>query len=315
MARCKQCDREIPDGQEYCNNCLEEHTVKSDESYLDDLLQTMMNTQNEDSAVKSEKVVKKADNVTLDIGKGEPVKDSEEENTINEDIIPQFNGNKDDVTEEEFTDNTDDILALMQDFQENDVLGEKLEDDSNRTIDQDDVDEIQSENLENNSDLTVYNPIDQDDSTQMLDTDEDLLNLLDMISGQTDSGLAGTEKLNIPDINEKKEINTSSNKADNTDNSQTFNEDILAIDELLENSTSLSNELLGSSINNDVPNDVGKVFSDVVSAVDSLADDEKQHSIDSTPAQQKQYSGADDEPADKKQESSIDTKKKNWFIT
>jgi AAA ATPase containing von Willebrand factor type A (vWA) domain len=44
MAKCKSCNADIPDGVEYCENCLRSNS-KSDESYLDSLLKKVINAQ------------------------------------------------------------------------------------------------------------------------------------------------------------------------------------------------------------------------------------------------------------------------------
>ncbi len=42
MAKCKNCHTEIPDGMEYCSNCEENNRMKADESYLDNLLNSVI---------------------------------------------------------------------------------------------------------------------------------------------------------------------------------------------------------------------------------------------------------------------------------
>jgi hypothetical protein len=44
MAKCRLCKKEIPEGIEYCSDCLDKKQVKSNESYLDSLLNSVKNS-------------------------------------------------------------------------------------------------------------------------------------------------------------------------------------------------------------------------------------------------------------------------------
>ncbi|MDD3014716.1 MAG: hypothetical protein PHC34_13530 [Candidatus Gastranaerophilales bacterium] len=44
MAKCKTCRTNIPDGSEYCKDCMDKGRAKSNESYLDSLLNSVKNT-------------------------------------------------------------------------------------------------------------------------------------------------------------------------------------------------------------------------------------------------------------------------------
>jgi hypothetical protein len=44
MAKCKLCKTEIPDGNEYCKACLDKNSSRANESYLDSLLNSVINT-------------------------------------------------------------------------------------------------------------------------------------------------------------------------------------------------------------------------------------------------------------------------------
>ncbi len=81
MAKCRECNTEIPEGAEYCDNCLSKlNTAKDSESYLDSLLNAVMTAEPERreiafqkreadsplSASKKEKTApKKAENIPL----------------------------------------------------------------------------------------------------------------------------------------------------------------------------------------------------------------------------------------------------------
>ena len=43
MAKCRLCKKNIADGIEYCEDCLEKKTLLTDESYLDSLLNSVKN--------------------------------------------------------------------------------------------------------------------------------------------------------------------------------------------------------------------------------------------------------------------------------
>ena len=129
-----------------------------------------------------------------------------------------------DNVEEDYTDNPDDILALLQGFSENDDLqnDKKLENDD-----------------------SYYKSFDQNVGSKMDETDEDLMELLSMISGKDDN--------------------------------QSVDNDILAINDLLgEESIDLKDERNKSS-------NVGDIFSDVLGAVNSLEDEENQNILDMIP--------------------------------
>ena len=130
-----------------------------------------------------------------------------------------------DSDEEDYSENTDDILALLQGFSEN-------EDSQNdKTIEEEEF----------------YNKdIEQDESSKMDDTDEDLMQLLSMISGKDDD--------------------------------QSIDNDILAINDLLDEEESIDLEDQRNQSSN-----VGNIFSDVLGAVNSLEDEENKNILDMIP--------------------------------
>ena len=84
-----------------------------------------------------------------------------------------------DNVEEDYTDNPDDILALLQGFSENDDLqnDKKLENDD-----------------------SYYKSFDQNVGSKMDETDEDLMELLSMISGKDDNQSVDNDILAINDL-------------------------------------------------------------------------------------------------------------------
>lgn len=59
MAICKRCNATIPDGTEYCGNCLDEEMLKN-ESYLDSLLNSVQNSSPDVDGIYKKKNVDKA---------------------------------------------------------------------------------------------------------------------------------------------------------------------------------------------------------------------------------------------------------------
>lgn len=291
MAKCKQCNVDIPEGLDYCDNCVDDNQSSTDEFYLDNLLNMVVNNKNEDAAINSESFFSKNDVASERSDKGDIAIDRvESSNEMKDDLISDWE-------EDNYTDAiSEDLFSIMQEH-----TTSSLETSDNL------VDVPISAN-NNYQDEVTY---DLDDNS--FDTDEDLLNLLDKITGENatneePSNIAPAEEINQKDIIDTIDtIDTNGNSqeidyqldsidqmipVDNTtselnDTNQMYHDDILAIDELLGSSglsMDFTSDTLGNSLN--IPDDVGKVFSDVVSAVDSLADVENNNST-STPAVQK----------------------------
>lgn len=67
MATCKSCNAPIPDGEEYCENCLKEMNGKENESYLDDLLNQIMSSENNQSTPNEQEESKQFDENSFDV--------------------------------------------------------------------------------------------------------------------------------------------------------------------------------------------------------------------------------------------------------
>jgi hypothetical protein len=65
MAKCKLCNKDIPDGVQYCDNCLSLNEDKADEAYLDSLLNSVKDTDR--PALDAYKNKKKPDNIESNI--------------------------------------------------------------------------------------------------------------------------------------------------------------------------------------------------------------------------------------------------------
>jgi hypothetical protein len=146
--------------------------------------------------------------------------------------------------ENELNNNTDDdILSLVQDYSE----------------------EEKNENKSGVDSKESY--YDNNENSEMEDTDEDLLALLDMISAQDESNTNKNEE--VPSNNSKNKT-----EPDYMEEEQPLNNDILSIDDLpTEISDGYDEEFKEEKSNNS--NDMGGIFSDVLSAVDSLQDKEE----------------------------------------
>lgn len=53
MAKCKMCETEIQDGKKYCDSCQQKEDARSNESYLDSLLNSVKNTEPNTEAIYS----------------------------------------------------------------------------------------------------------------------------------------------------------------------------------------------------------------------------------------------------------------------
>jgi hypothetical protein len=210
--------------------------------------------------------------------------------------------NESDLTmkDDNYSNNTDDILDLIH----ND----------------------QSGNDDNISDILSFNDLDQDSDAD--DTDEDLLALLEMISGQEESNNA--EKVSQDNQGEIVTIdNNEESWATDLSENESSDEDIFSINDLLgeealnfeeevdenfdkdddmvfalDENSDLTDELInvkGTDTSN--ASNVGDIFSDVLSAVDSLEDDIDEDILNLIPNISEQKSNKDME----------DTKKKKGF--
>ena len=61
MTRCKLCRKEIPDGTEYCKECLDKQKTNTNETYLDSLLNSVINTPNSETNSKKSDSTKSKD--------------------------------------------------------------------------------------------------------------------------------------------------------------------------------------------------------------------------------------------------------------
>ncbi len=133
-------------------------------------------------------------------------------------------------------------------------------------------DSSKDETEEKKSDTESEEPYADNENSEMEDTDEDLLALLDMISAQDEANA---------DKKEEKPLDKAENTADYAEKDQPMKEEILSIDDSSPDAlpSEVSDSLNGDPIKKEEKpnsaNDVGGVFSDVLSALDTLQDKEE----------------------------------------
>jgi hypothetical protein len=150
VAKCKVCGSEFHGESAYCDNCLKENKNHSSESYLDDLLKSMVNQPSINQNVNIKK--KTIKNIDPTNEKSEIENKDEQEDNILE--------NKKYALDEQnqFNNDAKDILALEEENQ--DILA--LEEDGN-------INEV-IENDDSSSDiLSLHDNIEEDSSLEMKD--------------------------------------------------------------------------------------------------------------------------------------------------
>lgn len=117
MAKCKLCKTNIPDGTEYCKNCLDKEKTKSNESYLDSLLSSVKNT-----APTTESIYKKKS----DFNDFKNNANATSEQNVQENDM--FKMDLDDIEDFEQYDLDDDLLDLKDDYliSDTDLFGDDL---------------------------------------------------------------------------------------------------------------------------------------------------------------------------------------------
>ncbi|MGB8453650.1 MAG: hypothetical protein WCD89_15150 [Anaerocolumna sp.] len=185
--------------------------------------------------------------------------------------------------EKELHNNTDDdVLSLLQDYSK----------DGNNANESDQS--FAGSYYENN------------ETSEMEDTDEDLLALLDMISAQDEANVKkNDDKLPIENIKNAPDPEYAE-ELDDSEDENNFNNDILSVDDLpSEISGGIDKKLVDDEEKLTAVNDMGGIFSDVLSAVDSLQDKEGQSLNKVNPL-------TPDKDDNKQKESKIDKKQSFW---
>lgn len=164
--------------------------------------------------------------------------------------------------ENDFLKETDDILSFMQDYSEDEKKNNEISD----------------------GDASYYDDPNQD--TEMEDTDDDLLALLDMISAQEEGNSSADKDEEISnnlDESIPEPTDVSNVKMEDTSiESSSFDDDLMAINDLLGDDAVHLEDSYSEEEKSNTPNDFGGIFSDVLSAVDSLNDKPDNSSDDSS---------------------------------
>ncbi len=257
MAECRLCKTHIPDGEEYCRKCFENNRAKIEESYLDNLLKSVVNTHNSRLFNRKKALPDKSSDFA-NTSSNKTLSDNKDKDLLNRNLAQNItkqdekNLREENNKEKELNNSTDeDILSFLDDYSE---------DGKN----------------EGNSDIDAMDSYydNENETSEMEDTDEDLLALLDMISAQ-DEANSGKNSEVTPDIAKNEDMTDSEVEV------QHMEEDILSIADLpiedltAEELNNFEEDLLKEIEKPSGASDVGGIFSDVLSAVDTLEDKEK----------------------------------------
>lgn len=167
MAKCKLCRKNISDGTEYCDDCIEKKDLMDSESYLDSLLSSVQG----DTTTASEIYKKRKDNEhSFSI-------DEEDLNDFDLfDITKDLDGYLSDEVSEEASEDT----AASEDM---DVSYESTEEDSDTSMDMEQKSDLDIHNIDNEflymEDQDIHNENEEDYTDPAID---DLLSQLDFYS-------------------------------------------------------------------------------------------------------------------------------------
>jgi len=133
MAVCKNCSAIIPDGAELCSSCLEEEKVKSNESYLDSLLNSVQNSAPDIDGIYKKKNGGKADKLENDAEPEEKIQGKKSSSDDYIDYTVDMNEFKDlfealDVDGNSHSDDSDDLIDMndMNDMNKDEQLDDLL---------------------------------------------------------------------------------------------------------------------------------------------------------------------------------------------
>jgi hypothetical protein len=215
----------ISNDKEYCDRCNKIRDAKSEESYLDNLLKSVTNINTQQKNIRQQQVNDSDDFISTDIiNKGtlsihKIYKEQDKSGSKNQDISTIINQDikyieeQDDkcskTPKDKIIKKQDDINLRRENDQDN-QYGELLDKtDDLSALYQDDAESYDYENKE----------------SEMDETDEDLLALLDMITGQEESNYNDYD-------NNSQNVDMNSNSQDYQADNQETDNDIFAIDDL-----------------------------------------------------------------------------------
>lgn len=306
MAKCKLCKKTITNETEYCTDCIEKKDLATNESYLDDLLNSVQgNATTASDIYKKKKVVQDSDS-SISLA---PMKKDESFSIDMDDLsdFEQYDIMKE--LEEPIIISDDELYGgIIATNKENDDIANRIEDDEQE--DEEDINEVETDDLlsymeDDMNSLDVQEQMGEIDFEHNIDNEflgmdeanvhndsedeyiepalDDLLKQLDLSAENSDNNSSiddGEEN-----YNDYKEVEEDSV----TKESPSQNKEIATEDDLLEllNQFDPSNpieddiqaisELLGEIGSNNImekeyPADVGEVFSEALEAVTELGD-------------------------------------------
>lgn len=301
VAKCKVCGSEFQGESEYCENCVKEKIDYSSESYLDGLLKSMVNQPNtsqhvnmkKKTSVKSETTNDKIEienNVEQDEDNLENIKHTSEEQE-------QLNSNAEDILA--LIEEDPDILALEEDGDIKEAVSAEIDSNSEilslhdnfdeNTNDEEHTQDYQEASNEEDSNSSLASNLET-----MNEADDDLVALLGMITGLEESVnekgedifaleenedswnqeplkyTSGAEEKSIENKTSQKQMDISETQEQEAGNIKSNNDllnDILSMD-------SLPGEDMIQTDADKNPGDLGDIFSDSLSAIYSLDDQE-----------------------------------------
>ncbi|GAA4652949.1 hypothetical protein GCM10023142_00870 [Anaerocolumna aminovalerica] len=298
MAKCKVCGSEFQGESEYCENCFKEKKDFSSESYLDGLLKGMVNQPNTNQHINIKKKASIKNDTANDKVEIENNAEQEENNLENikhtSEEKEQLNNDVEDILaliEEE-----QDILALEEDGDINEAVN--AEGDSNSEIlslhnnfDEDMNEEENTPDYQESSNKEDNNSSPVADFDTMNEADDDLVALLGMITGLEESVNENREDIfaleeNEDNWNQESLKNTSVAEEKSSESKGSQKEmGSIEVQEQETGSIKSNNDLLNDILSVDNidentiqpdpdknPGDLGEIFSDSLSAIYSLND-------------------------------------------
>lgn len=296
MAKCKLCKTNIPDGTEYCKDCLDKENEKANESYLDSLLNSVKNTTPATDKIYKKKADSnlKTEDVTQEIS---PKAESDDDND------DMFKFDFDDIEDFDQFNFDDDLEQLSNDdiISNQDLFGEDIAENKAETV----YNALKTDPTEQSDKVTVVDIPKEEEKSNNIISDEmsdfpeeegldsdlnELLNQLNSNSFNVDDTIA-EEK--FPESNIKIQADNakaiSENDIAQLPNEDAFEEEIENEDDFLsllnqissddpvvDDVKAISDLMKGGPVNlskgSGMPSDVGEVFSDALKAVSGLND-------------------------------------------
>lgn len=291
MAKCKLCKKPINDGTEYCDDCAEKKDLKSNESYLDNLLNSVQNKSTTAAShiykkKKEDQTNDSPDIVVADRVDDEPFIDPDDLEDYNQfDILSEFDDPIVISDEELYGDDGAISEVFIEDEQEDSSdITTNIDNESlgmNDSYEQEYRDQINGDEQEESSDTTTN--IDNE-FLDMIDSYEQDFREDEHIEPILDDLLQHLDMSDDNDSSEPIPIADSDEEADNRPEEEISPEnELLELlnhfnpDNPVENDLQTISDLLGGiSTDNqpaeDYPEDVGEVFSEALEAMSDLQD-------------------------------------------